>query len=299
MKKIQKTFLPKNLVSITKEDDLQFISFQSLPFCPIREKKTNKYSFSKKGVSGIFIIKERNTNRIICVRSSQDCLYHQLRIVVSEKRLNGIHDLCVMPCDKELIEKTRKSILTLQRRTPLFNKDFEFFKENLLSGNPVDLSDIDFIPVYKTQEQIGRRATSILRSNIVDFGRRSGVYLFKENGVVVYVGKTVGYLYATVYSHMLKQYDDSEHHSRARYFETRNTHHYEVGIIEVSSYKRSHKSLAIAVGKLERMLIRQFNPRDNRNYTTSSDDEPIEWFDEGDFWKPPLTETNFLEDAPF
>lgn len=92
---------------------------------------------------------------------------------------------------------------------------------------------------------------------------------------------------------MLQQYDDYKKHNRARYFSKRDKHLYEVGLIEVVKKNRTQRSLALTVGKLERALIAQCNPRDNRMYTSKESSKKNEWFDEGDFWTPPL------ESAPF
>lgn len=293
----------RNVITVKKEQDFQLIDFRLLPFVPLRQN--NLISFREKNAQGLFIVKERHTNRISHMESSGKCIYRMLRNAASRFKLNGIHDLCVIKCDKKMIEKAKNAVLESHKRVALFNRDFEFFKKSLLSGRPINLSKISFVPIYKPKEQMSTRTKkSDFRSNIIDFRKRSGVYIFKENGIVVYVGKSVNNLYRTVYGHMLRQYDDYKRNRRAIYNDKRHINHYEVGLIEVVKGSRSNRSLAIAVGKLERFLIHQFKPRDNFQYVHRQViSGKLEEFDEGDFWRPPVTnikiDDSFLEDPPF
>jgi excinuclease UvrABC nuclease subunit len=83
-----------------------------------------------------------------------------------------------------------------------------------------------------------------------DTRQKSGVYIIKENGRIVYVGRSAANLYKTLYRH----FEHWSHRSQ-----------------EVTTYKGSRKSYTVRVilctprqaARLEMYLIKKIQPRDN------------------------------------
>lgn len=291
-----------NVITITNRSEIDFISFENLPFSPI--KQGGMYSLQEKNISGLFIVKECNTNRIVRMGSAKKCLYKHFTLNCTRFKLNGIHRVCFIKTEKELIPLIRKHVQQIHRNVPLFPVHYETFHADLSPGRDIDISRLKFIPVYKDHSALSTRVTTRVQSNLTFLGDRDFVYLFRErpnessHWEIVYVGKTKDNGYSVVYQHMLRQYDDFKFHSRARYYERRKTHQYEVAVIELVKGVRTDRSTRILLGKLERKLVAQLNPRDNRHYKVKDDEKKEEWFDEGSMWTPASREfsNDIIED---
>jgi len=98
-----------------------------------------------------------------------------------------------------------------------------------------------FLPPYRD----GR--TSFPKTN-----KRSGVYLIKENGKLVYVGMSKTNLYKTLYRHF--ETWSSKHQVVTTYVNKLHRFNYTVRVIMTTPPQ------AI---RLERALIKKYNPRDN------------------------------------
>ncbi len=93
--------------------------------------------------------------------------------------------------------------------------------------------------------------------------KKSGVYLIKENGELVYVGYSGTDLYKTMYRHF-QSWSDAEYKGgkaipaqyRVSYKEFLEKKKYTVRIVFCT---------AIQAERLERVLIKKYNPRDNAN----------------------------------
>jgi len=99
------------------------------------------------------------------------------------------------------------------------------------------------------------------RTSFPETVKKSGVYLIKENSILVYVGFSQNNLYKTLYRHFQEWTDKSyrggrsappEH--RVTYVSKMKRHNYTVRIVYFSTAQAA---------RLEKMLIRKHNPRDN------------------------------------
>lgn len=110
------------------------------------------------------------------------------------------------------------------------------------------LSDIDFITPYAgIMDKNGRRRTALRHHR-----GRCGVYLIKEDGVIVYVGMSNYCVNKALYRHFQSWSDRTGEHERRTY--DGNSDRYTVAIIQTVG-KADH---------LEQELIRGLKPRDNR-----------------------------------
>ena len=100
------------------------------------------------------------------------------------------------------------------------------------------------------------------RTSFPETQKRSGVYLIKENDKLVYVGFSGSDLYRTLYRHFQVWTDKNYRGGKAAPPEHRVTY--------VSKMKRNRYTVRVTLctpaqaERLERMLIRKHNPRDNR-----------------------------------
>lgn len=83
---------------------------------------------------------------------------------------------------------------------------------------------------------------------------RSGVYLIKENGILVYVGMSAKNLYKTLYRHFEKWNHGSQ--QVTTYAGRLSRNRYTVRVVSCT---------AAQAARLERALIVRHNPRDNEN----------------------------------
>lgn len=121
-----------------------------------------------------------------------------------------------------------------------------------------NLSKLQFAPPFVVDNGVSRW-------NFLDFKDRSGVYIIKENGIVVYVGKSVRHISNVLKNHFYPYPQDRKtKHYRVTFYETKNVHKYECAIIEVPiACFRSWQAVSKAVEELETALIRHFNPKLN------------------------------------
>lgn len=115
------------------------------------------------------------------------------------------------------------------------------------------LDTIEYLPPYVVDEK-GRNRCSwqISKERLINC---SGVYVIKENGVIVYVGLSKVSVYKTAYRHFHK-WKDSHVRYRVSYKEFLEVHKYEVAILELP-YAECHL--------LEDTWIHSLQPRDNRD----------------------------------
>jgi excinuclease UvrABC nuclease subunit len=104
-----------------------------------------------------------------------------------------------------------------------------------------------FLPTYKNGDVISGITT------FPESKKRSGVYLIKEEGVIVYVGYSTTDLYRTMYRHF-QRWNDSRV-LRVTYFNKMQRYFYTVRIVYCTP---------VQAFKLEKMLIVRYQPRDNK-----------------------------------
>lgn len=110
------------------------------------------------------------------------------------------------------------------------------------------IQKIRYIPVYKELPTDGRPG----KLNIGFAKGKSGVYLIKEDGVIVYVGQSSSDLYTTISRHFQQWIDNGR--ERITYDSNLHRYRYTVRIVFVSPTRAL---------RLEEALIRKHRPRDN------------------------------------
>ena len=112
-----------------------------------------------------------------------------------------------------------------------------------------------FVPVYNRLPNRTRRGVT----NISHARGKSGVYIIKEDGVIVYVGYASTDLYRVIMRHFQKWEDwrtrTGERIARVTYRDKLSRHRYTVRLVYVRGIRR--------IDALETALIRKYQPRDN------------------------------------
>jgi len=93
------------------------------------------------------------------------------------------------------------------------------------------------------------------KTTFPDSKKRTGVYLIKENGKLVYIGYSASDLYKTMYRHF-QEWNDRTQQIRITYYNKLKTHTYTVRIIYCTTKQAA---------RLEGALILKYQPRDNTN----------------------------------
>jgi hypothetical protein len=139
----------------------------------------------------------------------------------------------------------------------------------------------DFAPPFLRVGKIYRKRTIKLRGS-------SGVYLIRENGVLVYVGFSSSCLTEALYRHFY-QYNDAHRKTRVYYDPSDTSKEYTVAVIYAN-----HEEAA----KLERGFILAFEPRDNTEYLKTNVKEVRGWAGWAK-WSPTPVSTAEDDDLPF
>jgi len=90
-------------------------------------------------------------------------------------------------------------------------------------------------------------------TNFPESKKRSGVYIIKEDGVIVYVGYSATDLYTTMYRHF-QEWNDKRG-ARVTYFNLLNKRVYKVRLVYCTP---------LQAARLEKALIIKYYPRDNK-----------------------------------
>lgn len=105
-----------------------------------------------------------------------------------------------------------------------------------------------FVPPYKNLKDKDLGWST--QTNIRWAQGKAGVYLIKENGVLVYIGSG-----SNVYKNALRHFEPNKNRSGQRYDKTFDKYDYTVRIVTTNTVNQAYK--------LEQALIRKYKPRDN------------------------------------
>jgi len=174
----------------------------------------------------------------------------------------------------EFLEGVAKSVWLGYLNEPL-DDSFQMIKPWIEdpTSNDFPLQQLRFEEPFSKDDKGNRRW------NFYHYRQRIGVYLIKEDDMIVRVGKSVNHLDRRPRSYFYPVYSDRPtKHTRVSYYDKMEQHTYTLSIIEVpASEFKSWKALEKAVEKLEARLISHFIPRNNLK-----GNEGAEWFDEGE-----------------
>ena len=147
----------------------------------------------------------------------------------------------------------------------------------------VTILNIDFTEPFMPTEKGRIRTLGLPR-------KRPGVYLIKENEVIVYVGMSASCVVTAMYRHFYRWSDSKT--GRAVYRVTYNRRLSENKYTCIIIHTETHQA-----AQMEKAFIRSIKPRDNRNYYEEQEDIVIEQAKiiDFDFDKIDLT----AEEAPF
>ncbi|MFA5933651.1 MAG: hypothetical protein WC795_00295 [Candidatus Paceibacterota bacterium] len=237
------------------------------PFEIVNGKRRWNFPPREYNTSGIYILKERS--KIIDLRMALS-LYN---MVLKLNKVKGYNTeiytvaLCCVP--KESLKKSLVHFTKQIAKYPLgctINQLYDFWEKDSMRDPSMFLQ---FQTPYEMKENI-KRACTYRR---FDYRYRSGVYLIRENGVVVYVGMSTSNLYQVLYNHFTPYPSDRAGlHYRVEYSQTLNIHSYDVAIIDIPGINKSDGKITelstgeirAKVSDLEKRLIAIYKPRDNR-----------------------------------
>ncbi len=120
------------------------------------------------------------------------------------------------------------------------------------------LNAYKFVDVYSSIPKDGKPG----KTNIYWANNKRGVYIIKENGRIVYVGKSHSNIYKTAMRHFQQWNDPFQ--DRITYAEKINSNRYTIRIIEANKSR---------IDLIESGLIEKYNPRDNKDKQLSFQDE--------------------------
>lgn len=127
--------------------------------------------------------------------------------------------------------------------------DLEYEEFDEMEDSIMGLHAFRFTPVYKELPSYDSPGVT----NIGFTQNKSGTYIIKEDGEIVYVGQSQNNLYRTILRHF-QQWNDAQSPDRITYKNSLHRHRYTVRIIFASPTRAL---------KLEEALIRKYRPRDN------------------------------------
>lgn len=269
---------------------LSQINFSDIPFISLTKEsgspKNRNLSFNMhKGIAGVYLLKEKESNKIFSLGSGED-LYNRIYCAICRrKRINLFEhaELGVIRSARSLMPKVVNVIRNLHQQAPE-KALYEEFKSCILSMNPLPLERLHFRDIYEPQNV--RPFFSFRHVNV------PGVYIIMENEKIVYVGMGSTQTNKALYKHFERYKKDREtSHYRANYFATRDIFQYQAAVIEIP-----HGTLK-EVLELENYLILYLDPLDNRKGVIS--EESVIFDVEIPGWKPMEIDGVPIEDLPF
>lgn len=246
---------------------LQKLIFNELLFSSQKDLKV-KYSFVPftRGKSGVFLIKEADSKKIITTGSSSLDMYDQIVLHIGRYQIdvnNSLLSVLLSPARlvKDVATHIKNEYLN-NLIDPVYNEIIPFYN----NGEIIPVEKIKFFDFFDYAPK-SIRHTSRVKTNIIYLRNRPGIYFINEcekgdysNHKIVYIGAATKDLYDRIYCHFLRSRVES---TNVNYFEKLETHDYQVGVIEVPRPKVSDGYFTKSVLALEKYLIRQVDPRDN------------------------------------
>lgn len=297
--------------TILNSNEVKSISFSDLNFQSyITRKSFGSYNFSNltRGKRGLFIFKDRRTNKIITKGSTTSCLYTQITMRIYRLRIPPSAKLAVVICPEDLISKLDRRITESYASTPIYDSHQKIVRA-VEKGKPISIGYLHFFNLHRKEERSTRNSTRQL-TNLSHLIGRQGIYLISETEKgkdcweIVYGGMASGNipdLARRIYHHFTKdRYAESPKNNYSYKLET---HDYKIAAVDIRMPNLSRKEFRRYLANLEKLFIKQFDPRDNvlHKVIQSNGDKSLN-FDEGERWTPPTTipeVAGTFEIAPF
>lgn len=257
---------------ITSSKQIKKINFQDLIFNELvfSSKKDSKvkYSFAPftRGKSGVFVIKEAGSKKIITTGSSSFDMYDQIVLQIGRYQIDIGNSLLSVLCSPARLINPIATHLKYEYLNnlvdPVYNEIIPFYN----NGEEVPIDKINFFNFFDHSPK-STRHNSRVKTNIAYLSHRPGIYFINErekgnfsNREIVYIGAATKDLYDRIYCHFKKSTVGS---TNVSYFEKLGTHEYQIGVIEIPNSRNLNGAFEKSVKALEKYLIRQVDPRDN------------------------------------
>ena len=243
---------------------MQFTDLFFEPFvfsdCQSRNQKKYITITTAKNMSGVYVMKEIDSNKILHLGSSKKDLYEQISLAVQHYKIcSGETSLAVLKVEPHLIEAVMERIRVI-RQFELVDETFFKIIPLLFKKEPISVELINFFFLYN-ECPIGPRPIHRLKTNIAHLRNKNGIYVLqmtpKEEDLwhIEYVGQATD-LHKRLHAHFIKS--QAEYRPTSNYYHLRETHDFKIGIID---FPRSEKQL---ISTVENYLIQQWDPPGNR-----------------------------------
>lgn len=248
---------------------LNDINYYSMNFVrPVWIKqKTRECLFSGlRDLVGVFVIKDMSTNQLITISHSSNLGLHisrYVKVYLKQKKDVGVSWVLVKSSE---FKQVRKRILETYIEKPL-DLFFQSIRKYLRRNTPVPLNLLHFRDPFIVNSQ-NKTERPLFR----EYNGRSGIYIIKENDMIVYVGKSVYWLPVRMYAHLHKVPVDPFGRRRVGYNDKLSGNCIKVAFIEVphtlsikgKTQKLSKEEIDHYCTILEDKLIRDLQPPDNK-----------------------------------
>lgn len=242
-------------------------AFQDLRFKPFiffDYQKNNHLKYacvaSVKKMSGIYVIKETASNKILHFGSSKKDLYEQIALVVQHyKIVSGATMIAIVKVQPSLIELLVKRI-KLTHRNELIDQTFNKIIQLIAKEKEVPIKAIKFFDLYESAP-VTPRPIYRIKSNINHLIERMGVYVIQikekksNDWSIHYVGQASD-LHKRLHAHFIRS--QADYRPTSNYYHLRKTHDFKIGVIEFPKEEKGALSI------IENYLIAQWDPPGNR-----------------------------------
>lgn len=249
-------------INQVKKIDFKKLCFKPFIFSDYQKNNQLKYECVSevKNVSGVYVMKDIDSNKILHLGSSKKDLYEQIALAVQHYKVySGQGTIALLKVEAELIDSVIKKIKLTHRSEPI-DKTFSKVKQLVLEEKYVPPEFIDFFPLYN-ESPVGPRPFTRIKSNISHLRVRRGIYILQmapkaeDCWHIEYVGLATD-LHKRLHAHFIKS--QAEYRPTSNYYYLRETHDFKIGIIE---FPQSESGL---ISRVEDYLIKQWDPPGNR-----------------------------------
>lgn len=121
--------------------------------------------------------------------------------------------------------------------------------------------------VYQFQPVFNGKCSGGRKTSYPELKNNAGVYIIKEDGIVVYVGMSSSCAFKACYRHFYVWNDKRGNHYRTTYIDTLDTKEYTIMIMPMDKTQ---------AGDFEKSMIMALKPRDNRQTYQKIFDDMVE-----------------------
>ena len=253
-------------LKLTFVNDLNFYKLKFYPGSYRDPKlKRDRMSFSCaefKGVSGIIVVREKSTGRLVRVNGTDNDLYLNIFKVIS--RRNGHKsdfEFALIPVEKKLIPAAKQRIYETYMEYA-FTDTFLKVKKYMDNGENVPRKILRFFEAFQT-DMFGRKVRTLN-----GFYERYGIYLIQRGRKIDYIGRASN-LSVRAYAHFMPSAQNIP--GQVSYFEELDKHRFCLAFIEIprrfvykgEEFVLSKEEIYSMCKEWEEKFIAQFNPRRN------------------------------------